>query len=165
MKAKYSSVAATHFGLAIDMYCHFTSPIRRYPDLTVHRIIKSVLHGNLDFTDNFEYIAKHSTETEAQAVIAEREIGDLYKVVYLSDKIGEIFEGIINSVTSFGFFVELDNTCEGLVPISTLDGYFEFDENSFRLYCGRKSYKLGDKVEVVIVKTDIITRRIDMRLV
>ncbi|MCL2518695.1 MAG: ribonuclease R [Oscillospiraceae bacterium] len=168
MKAKYSAVAAPHFGLAIDMYCHFTSPIRRYPDLIIHRIIKAVLHGDIDAMEQLaaftETAAKQSTDTEVQAVIAEREIEDLYKTAYMSGKVGEIFEGIISSVTSFGFFVELENTCEGLIPISSLDGYFEFDENSLRLYCGRKSYNLGDKVEVVIEKTNIITRRIDMRL-
>lgn len=170
MKARYSAVASPHFGLGIEMYCHFTSPIRRYPDLVVHRIVKLVLHGLADETTINEYTqftelaAKQSTDTEIKAVQAERDIEDLYKAIYMSDKIGQKFEGVISSVTSFGFFVELDNTCEGLVPLSSLNGYFEFDEISLRLYCGYRSYSLGNHVEVVIDKVDIITRRIDMRL-
>ena len=170
MKARYSAVVSPHFGLSIDMYCHFTSPIRRYPDLIVHRIVKLILHGQADeetineYTNFTEIAAKQATDTEVKAVMAERDIEDLYKCVYMSDKVGQKFEGVISSVTSFGFFAELDNTCEGLVPISSLNGYFEFDSNTLRLYCGYRSYNLGDIVEVIIDKVDIISRRIDMRL-
>jgi ribonuclease R len=170
MKARYSAVVTPHFGLAIDMYCHFTSPIRRYPDLIVHRIVKLILHGEADedtinqYTQFTEIAAKQSTDTEVKAVMAERDIEDLYKCVYMSDKVGETFTGIISSVTSFGFFVELDNTCEGLVPVSSLKGYFEFDSDSLRLYCGYRSYNLGDIVEVTVEKVDIIRRRVDMVL-
>ena len=170
MKAHYSAVVSPHFGLAIDMYCHFTSPIRRYPDLIVHRIVKLILHGQADentineYTQFTEIAAKQSSDTEVKAVMAERDIEDLYKCVYMSDKVGEVFTGIISSVMAFGFFVELDNTCEGLVPVSSLKGYFEFDDASLRLYCGYRSYNLSDSVEVVIDKVDIIRRRIDMSL-
>ena len=171
MKANYSAAASPHFGLAIDKYCHFTSPIRRYPDLIVHRIIKTILHGGADeetVNDYFEFTelaAKQASDAEMRAARAERDIEDLYKAVYMSDKIGETFEGVITSVLSFGLFVELDNTCEGFVPVSSLDGYFEFDENNLRLYCGYRSYALGENVDVRIEKADIITRRIEMRLV
>jgi len=170
MKARYSAVSSPHFGLSIDMYCHFTSPIRRYPDLIVHRIVKLILHGLAneetinEYTQFTELAAKQATDTETKATMAERDIEDLYKCVYMSDKVGQKFEGVISSVNSFGFFVELENTCEGLVPVASLSGYFEFDDSALRLYCGYRSYNLGDVVEVIIDKVDIITRRIDMKL-
>lgn len=170
MKAKYSSVCSPHFGLAIEKYCHFTSPIRRYPDLATHRIIKKVLHGELDHNKVSKYMAFAtqaaitSSENEIKAQMAERDIEDLYKTVYMLDYIGETFKGIITSVTSFGFFVELDNTCEGLVPISSLDGYYDYNERSFTLSNGTNVYALGMEVEVVIEDVDIITRKTDMRL-
>lgn len=168
MKAKYSSNASPHFGLSIDKYCHFTSPIRRYPDLATHRIVKAVLHGEAkeayyntlaEFADR---AAVRSTENELKAIEAEREIEDLYKTIYMRDHIGEIFDGIISSVTPFGFFVELLNTCEGLVPISSLDGYFNYDERQMTLSCGYTVYTLGKKVSVRIESADINTRRVEM---
>ncbi len=170
MKARYSSVCSSHFGLAIEKYCHFTSPIRRYPDLATHRIIKKVLKGEIDRTNIGKYTAFatqaaiNSSENEIKAQMAERDIEDLYKSVYMLNYIGQTFKGIITSVTSFGFFVELDNTCEGLVPISSLDGYFDFDERSYTLSNGFEKYSLGMEVEVVIEDVDIITRKTDMRL-
>ncbi|MBO5648352.1 MAG: VacB/RNase II family 3'-5' exoribonuclease, partial [Clostridia bacterium] len=133
-KARYSRVQNPHFGLAAECYCHFTSPIRRYPDLCVHRFVKAILHGELDAhsaqkTEVFaEKAALQSTECEIRAMMAERSIEDLYKVLYLEDKIGEEFVGTVSSVASFGFFVALDNTCEGLVPIGDLDGFYTYDE-------------------------------------
>ena len=169
-KARYSRVQGVHFGLATEFYCHFTSPIRRYPDLCVHRFVKAILHGEIDAasvhkTDAFaEKAALQSTECEIRAMTAERDIEDLYKVLYLEDKIGMIFDGIISSVTSFGFFVELENTCEGLVPIGTLDGYYTFDEQRLTLFCGERQYKLGQRVRVEIVSADRISRKVDMAL-
>lgn len=171
MKARYSSVCIPHFGLAIEKYCHFTSPIRRYPDLSVHRIIKTVLHGEangdmIDILARFaDKSAAHSSEAEVKAVTAERAIDDLYRTVFMMNKIGEIFEGVISSVTPFGLFVELDNTCEGLIPIQSLNGYFEYNEESMTLSCGYTTYSLGQRVCVEIVDCDIISRRIEMDLI
>ena len=171
MKAKYSSNCQGHFGLAIEKYCHFTSPIRRYPDLSVHRIVKKILHGEINDKNVAKYTAFAtqsaimSSENELKAQQAERDIEDLYKSVYMMDYIGETFKGVIISVTNFGFFVELENTCEGLVPVSSLDGYYEFDESTFTLYNGDNKFSLGMEVEVVIEDVDIITRKTDMRLV
>ena len=170
MKAKYSSANQAHFGLAIEKYCHFTSPIRRYPDLAVHRIVKAVLNGKINNDNIGKYAsfatraAVESSENEVKAQMAERDIEDLYKAVYMTNYIGESFKGVITSVTSFGFFVELENTCEGLVAIGSLDGFFEYDEKSYSLSCGTERYCIGMEVEVVIENVDIITRKTDMRL-
>ncbi len=171
MKAKYSPVAEGHFGLGCDLYCHFTSPIRRYPDLAVHRIIKAALHGeigaeNLEGYEAFAAdAAEMSTENELRALNAERDIEDLYKVLYMSDKIGEKFEGIISSVTGFGFFVELANTCEGLVRIDTFRGWYEFDEKTRRLIGeGGRMFCLGNRVRVRVEDCDIITRKVEFSL-
>lgn len=171
MKAKYSSSCTPHFGLAIEKYCHFTSPIRRYPDLATHRIIKQVLNGGITeknigrYTAFATQAAINSGENEVKAQMAERDIEDLYKAVYMTDFIGEEFRGVITSVTSFGFFVELENTCEGLVPIGSLDGYYDYDERSYTLSRGNSKYTLGMEVDVIIEDVDIITRKIDMKIV
>ncbi|MEE0970043.1 MAG: VacB/RNase II family 3'-5' exoribonuclease, partial [Clostridia bacterium] len=168
MKAKYSATASPHFGLAIDLYCHFTSPIRRYPDLSVHRIVKHMLNGEavgerLTRLSSFAgESAARSSENELKALAAERDIDDLYKAIFMSDKVGEIFEGVISSVTSFGLFVQLPNTIEGLVPIDSLEGDFRFDEKHFVLSRGRLSYRLGQSVKVRITAADIPTRKISM---
>lgn len=171
MKAKYSSVAAPHFGLAIDKYCHFTSPIRRYPDLATHRIVKAVLRGDAKgaylntLTEFAGRAATLSTENEMKAIGAEREIEDLYKTLYMLNHVGEMFDGIITSVAPFGLFVELPNTCEGLVPIATLDGYFNYNAEQMTLSCGYTVYNLGKKVRVMIESADVISRRVSMRIV
>ncbi len=171
MKAKYSSNCTAHFGLAIDKYCHFTSPIRRYPDLATHRIIKKVLRNEITKKNIGKYTAFatqaaiSSSENELKAQMAERDIEDLYKSVYMMNYIGETFKGVITSVTSFGFFVELENTCEGLVPISSLDGYYDFDERNYTLSNGFDRFSLGMEVEVIIEDVDIITRKTDMRII
>ena len=169
-KARYSRTQGIHFGLATEFYCHFTSPIRRYPDLCVHRFVKDILHGKTDEhavhkADVFaEKAALQSTECEIRAMTAERDIEDLYKVLYLEDKVGGVYDGIISSVTSFGFFVELDNLCEGLVPIGTLNGFFNYDEKNLTLTCGHVQYKLGQRVRVEITSADRISRKVDMAL-
>lgn len=171
MKARYSSLCSPHFGLAIEKYCHFTSPIRRYPDLSVHRIIKCLIRGEMDYSkvEHFAAFASRSaeasSENEIRATAAERDIEDLYRVIYMSKRIGEVYRGTISSVTSFGLFVELENTCEGLVPISSLDGYFEYNERAMTLSCGYTVYALGKQVDVRIVDADIISRKIDMEIV
>jgi ribonuclease R len=136
----------------------------------VHRFVKAILHGEIGAasihkSDAFaEKAALQSTECEIRAMTAERDIEDLYKVLYLEDKVGMIFDGIISSVASFGFFVELDNTCEGLVPISSLDGFYTYDEKNLTLSCGYKQYKLGQRVRVEVTGADRITRKVDMAL-
>ncbi len=170
MKAKYSSGCQGHFGLGMDKYCHFTSPIRRYPDLAVHRIVKKVLKNEITKDNIGKYTAFatkaaiESSENEVKAQMAERDIEDLYKSVYMTKFVGETFKGVITSVTGFGFFVELENTCEGLVPISTLNGYYEFDERSLSLVCGNSKYTLGMEIDVIIDDVDIITRKVSMIL-
>ena len=171
MKAKYSAQPSPHFGLAIDLYCHFTSPIRRYPDLTVHRIVKAMLRGEAvgeKLTRLISFAgesAARSSENELKALAAEREIDDLYKTIFMSDKVGEEFDGVISSVTSFGLFIQLPNTIEGLVPIETMDGRFTFDEKHFTLSYGRTAYCLGQSVRVRVTSADIPSRRISMELV
>lgn len=170
MKAKYSATCEAHFGLATENYCHFTSPIRRYPDLSVHRIIKSVLSGNIDehtiakFEKFATESAKKSSENELMAISAEREIDDLYKCVYMADRIGKTFSATICSVTSFGFFARTENLCEGLVPIEYLGRNFFFDEKNYTLSCGNEAYSLGQSVEIRVEEADIVTRRVTFSL-
>lgn len=166
MKAKYSSVPKAHFGLATDLYCHFTSPIRRYPDLTVHRIIKALLKGKIDeksvkkYEDFATLSAQLSTENEIKAVNAERDIDDLYKCVYMEDRIGMEFDAVICSVTAFGFFARTENLCDGLIPIETLDRGFLFDKENLILQNGKTTFRLGQKVRVRVDHCDITARRI-----
>ena len=169
MRAKYSPECVGHFGLAAKYYCHFTSPIRRYPDLQIHRIIKEFINGKIDddrskkLTALVDYAARQSSETENIATEAEREVDDLKKAEYMLDRIGEEFEGIVSSVTSFGMFVELPNTIEGLIHITALDDdYYIYDENHLFLMGERskKIYRLGDFVKVRCSKVDIPNREI-----
>ncbi|SFC94813.1 ribonuclease R [Clostridium uliginosum] len=169
MQARYAPECTGHFGLAAEYYCHFTSPIRRYPDLQIHRIIKEHLNGELDegrskkLISIVDYAAKQSSERERVAQEAEREVDDLKKAEYMQDRIGEEFDGIISSVTSFGIFVELPNTIEGLVHITDLDDdYYIFDEAHLCLIGERtkKTYKLGAEVKVKCVKVDIDNREV-----
>ena len=174
MQARYSPECAGHFGLAADYYCHFTSPIRRYPDLQIHRIIKEYL--NKELTENrskklvsiVDSAAKQSSEMERVAQEAEREADDLKKAEYMKDRIGEIFEGMISSVTGFGAFVELPNTIEGLVHITSFrDDYYIYDEDRLILIGERnkKIYRLGDKLKVLCSKVDILSREIYFEIV
>ncbi len=171
MKAKYSAVPKIHYGLATELYCHFTSPIRRYPDLSVHRILKSVLDGSINgdkvtrLAKFAERSAKESSENELRALYAERGIDDLYKTVYMADRIGAELDGVICSVTSFGFFVRTDDMCEGLVPLSSLDGDFVFDEANFVLASRDRIFRLGQRVTVSVYEADIISRKITFSLV
>lgn len=174
MQARYSPECAGHFGLAADYYCHFTSPIRRYPDLQIHRIIKEYL--NKELTENrskklvsiVDSAAKQSSEMERVAQEAERDVDDLKKAEYMKDRIGEIFEGMISSVTGFGAFVELPNTIEGLVHITSFrDDYYIYDEDRLILIGERnkKIYRLGDKLKVLCSKVDILSREIYFEIV
>ncbi len=171
MKARYSSVQKSHFGLNTEFYCHFTSPIRRYPDLTVHRILKSFLNGKIteNTIEKYEKLATVSgdlsSENEIKAVHAEREIDELYKCVYMADRIDEEFDAIISSVTSFGFFARTENLCEGLVPIDTLGNGFYYDKDNYMLSRGTVSYRLGMPVKIRVTDVDIALRQINFELV
>lgn len=169
-QAKYMPVCTGHFGLAAKYYTHFTSPIRRYPDLQIHRIIKENLHGGLTEKRIAHYdkiltgVTVQCSANERRAEEAERETIKLKKCEYMSRRIGEIFEGVISGVTTWGFYVELPNTVEGLVHVNELHGdYYVFDEEHMELRgeMGGKSYKLGQKICVEVAGTDRLTRTID----
>ena len=158
-KAEYSEVLSPHFGLGISTYCHFTSPIRRLSDLATHRIIHRVLfegRGAKTMSSYAKRAARAATECELRALTAERRITDLYKVIYMSLRVGEEFSAMVTSVTSFGMFVEPENTCEGLIPISEMPGYFIFDERNLAIRDGQKVYHLGDVVRVRLEEADIV---------
>jgi ribonuclease R len=174
MQAKYSPECVGHFGLAAKYYCHFTSPIRRYPDLQIHRIIKEQLNGKIDekragrLSNIVEVASKQSSEMERLAQEAEREVDDLKKAEYMQERIGEEFSGIISSVTSFGLFAELPNTIEGLIHITALDDdYYIYDEAHLCLIGERtkKVYRLGDEVKVRCTRVDIDNREVYFDLV
>lgn len=169
-KARYSDEHTWHFGLAANYYSHFTSPIRRYPDLIIHRIMKEYIHGKFDERRNEHYssilpdITKHCSERERNAEEAERDYEELKKAEYMQEHVGETFAGIVSSITSFGMFVELDNSVEGLVRLSSMDDdYYVYDEKLQVLIGERtgKVYRIGDTVEVVVTKADPKTRQID----
>ncbi len=167
-KAKYSPNDIGHFGLSFDHYCHFTSPIRRYPDLAVHRILKTVIADYEragKYAGVVEEVSEVSSRQERVADDVERKIDDLYKCAYMRDYIGEEFEGIISGVTSFGVFVELENSAEGLIRLENLPaGSYYFDEQRFCLFSEKAQYKLGDKIKIVVANCDILTREIDFVL-
>ncbi len=174
MQAKYSTECLGHYGLACKYYCHFTSPIRRYPDLQIHRIIKDYLRDRMTdekikhYKDILEEVAKHSSDTERRAEEAERETDKLKKAQFMESHIGEVFEGVISGVTGWGMFVELPNTCEGMIPASTIeDDFYVFDEDSYSLVGERtgKTYTLGETVKVRVFDTDRLSKTIDFRLV
>lgn len=169
-QAKYMPVCTGHFGLAAKYYTHFTSPIRRYPDLQIHRIIKENLRGGLTEKRIAHYdkiltgVTVQCSASERRAEEAERETIKLKKCEYMSRRIGESFEGVISGVTTWGFYVELPNTVEGLVHVSELHGdYYVFDEERMELRgeMSGRSFKLGQKIRVVVTGTDRLTRTID----
>ena len=167
-KAKYSDKRQRHFGLSLDYYCHFTSPIRRLSDLATHRIIhKTLIEGKrADGYAKYAYrAASAATEAELRAVGAERKIENLYKVIYMSDKVGEIFDAVITSVTSFGFFAELENTAEGLVPIEELYGFFTFDEKNLTIRSRDTVYRIGQTLRVRLEEADIIRGKLRFSVV
>lgn len=163
-QARYSPECIGHFGLAAKYYCHFTSPIRRYPDLIIHRIIKESLYGVIDenrfkeLEKAVEYAATQSSDMERLAMEAEREVDDLKKAEYMSERIGEEYEGIVSSVTNFGMFIQLPNTIEGLVHITNIDDdYYVYDEVHLCLIGERTKhkYRLGDVVKVRVAEVDM----------
>ena len=165
MKAVYSPENVGHFGLASDCYCHFTSPIRRYPDLCIHRIIKeSILSPEKTREKYKKFVVEASTQSSARersAAEAERDVDALYTVAYMQDKIGEEYDAVISGVTSFGVFVELANTVEGLIPLETLpDDSYEFIETRFLLRGTKNSFHLGERLHVKVSGVDWGTRRV-----
>lgn len=169
-RARYTSSSDGHFGLATKYYCHFTSPIRRYPDLQIHRIIKENLRGGLSEKRYSHYskilpdIAWQASTTERRADEAEREVDKLKKVEYMSDHIGETFEGVISGITNWGLYVELPNTVEGMVRVSEMqDDYYIYDEEHYAMIGEhtRKTYKLGEKVLVEVMAADKLLRTIE----
>lgn len=173
-QARYTFRNEGHFGLAANYYCHFTSPIRRYPDLQIHRIIKENINGKLDekrinnLSKKLPDVCLKCSNRERVADDAERETCLVKKVEYMEDKIGQIFEGVISSVTSWGIYVELPNTVEGMVSPKTIeDDYYYYDEKNMQ-YFGEKTgkrYSLGDIVKVKLVSTNIYERTIDFKFI
>lgn len=172
-QAKYSVECTGHFGLACQYYCHFTSPIRRYPDLQIHRIIKEQLRGRLKeeriahYRNILPEVAKHSSEMERRADEAERETDKLKKVEYMEERLGEIYEGVISGVTKWGIYVELPNTVEGMIHISKLPGdYYIFAEDTGEIVGGDtgRTFKIGMPVTVRVAACDRVMRTIDFDL-
>ena len=168
MKAKYSEECLGHYGLAMYYYCHFTSPIRRYPDLITHRIIKRVLlhPENLEndinhFNTILPEIASANSKSERLAIECERSVDDMLYAWYMENNLECVFDGIITSMPSFGIFVTLENGVEGLVALDNMLGYFEYNSSNMSFSNGKKTYKLGDKVKVVCIGADKKRRRVD----
>ena len=167
-KAKYSEVKMGHFGLGLEDYCHFTSPIRRLSDLATHRIIRRVLFDGKRaelYNSYAKRAAAAATEGELRAVSAERRIEDLYKVLFMADRVGESFEATVSSITSFGMFCTLDNTCEGLIPISELDGVFTFDERNLTLRSRHKTYRIADRITVCLEEANVVRGKLHFSVV
>ena len=174
-KAVYSKTNIGHFGLASKNYTHFTSPIRRFPDLTVHRLLKKYLIekdysiSTINYLENsLVEIADHSSERELASTNAERDVNDMKMAEYMESHIGGEYDGIISSVTSFGFFVELPNLVEGLVHISTIKGdYYEYVPELLSLIgkSTKKTYRIGDKIKVKVINASKETAQIDFEIV
>lgn len=173
-QAKYTTVCSGHFGLAANYYCHFTSPIRRYPDLQIHRIIKENLHGGINekrikhYNSILPGIAEQCSINERRADEAERDTDKLKMTEYMSQHIGEVYEGVVSGITNWGMYVELPNTIEGMVRITSIeDDYYYYDEEKYELVgeASQRKFKLGQKVKVEVVKTDKLLRQIDFELV
>ena len=172
-QAKYTVDCTGHFGLACRYYCHFTSPIRRYPDLQIHRIIKEQLRGRLKenriehYEKKLPEVASHSSKMERRAEEAERETDKLKKAQYMEERIGEEYEGVISGITQWGIYVELPNTVEGLIHVSALSGdYFYYDESTYEMV-GKdtgKTFKLGERITVQVKSVDMFMRTVDFTI-
>ena len=173
--AKYESENRGHFGIASKCYCHFTSPIRRYPDLFIHRVISSYLKHDYNINEELRKkyeieavkYAESSSEREKIAQKVERDAEDIKKAEYMQDKIGEVYDGVVSSVTPFGMFVELDNTVEGLIRFENMGNeYFIYDDERKTLMGEntKRVYKIGDEVKIEVINADKLTRKIDFKL-
>ena len=169
-KARYSEENLGHFGLASECYCHFTSPIRRYPDLFVHRVLKCIIHDNLTYAvEKFAPIARQAaidtSERERRADTVERDVDDLYKIAYMQERIGETYDAVVSGVIESGIFCELANTIEGMVRLESLpDDRYEYYPEKFLLKGKRHSFRIGDPVKIVVAGCDMGTRRIQFTL-
>jgi ribonuclease R len=172
-RARYEEYLAPHFGLASEAYCHFTSPIRRYPDLIVHRLLRAQLAGALDrpptssMVPELGWLAEHSSVMEREAEAAENDSVKVKLVQLMGAHLGEEFDGIITSAMSFGVFVQLENTAEGLVHVQTMtDDYYRLDAERFMLWGENRglTYRLGQKVRVRVIDVSVSERRIDFEL-
>ncbi|MCD8286233.1 MAG: RNB domain-containing ribonuclease, partial [Clostridia bacterium] len=163
-KARYCEENLGHFGLASQMYCHFTSPIRRYPDLFVHRAVKGCLHNARKELDKLRETAHDAgidcSSKERNADEAERAVDTLYKIAFIQDKVGRQYDAVISGVSKQGVYAVLNNTVEGLIPIESLEGTYEYIPEKFTLSGRLKSYTLGQKIRIEVVDTDAVTRRI-----
>ena len=172
MKAKYSEECIGHYGLALRYYCHFTSPIRRYPDLMTHRLIKKLLlHPKKTFDDDYmkymlslHEICVKSSEQERKAIECEREVNDMLMAEYMTSHIGESYLGVINSITQFGMFITLDSGIEGLVHISNMNGFFVYDNKNMTLSSYKRKYTVGDRVKIVVIGASKKDRSVDFIL-
>jgi ribonuclease R len=173
-KAIYLPQNLGHYGLASQCYTHFTSPIRRYPDTTVHRLLRTYLFKkdmSRETINRWEqklvYIADHSSERERASVDCEREVDDMKMAEYMESHIGEQFEGMVSTVTNFGLFVQLDNLIEGLVHITDLNGFYNYDEVSQTLRAEKNDdkYTLGDRVLVEVIRASKEERAVDFRII
>ncbi|MCL2699975.1 MAG: RNB domain-containing ribonuclease, partial [Defluviitaleaceae bacterium] len=172
-QARYTSQSLGHFGLASKYYCHFTSPIRRYPDLQIHRIIKEHLSGKIDeerideLNTRMPEVCDHCSKAERAAETAERDVTHMKKAQFMSDKVGRVFSGIISGMHSRGIYVELPNTVEGMIHMRDLKGdRFVFDKNRMcvRGELTKKVYNIGDRVKVKVAKVNVQAREIDFEL-
>jgi ribonuclease R len=169
-QARYTTEDLGHFGLAVSHYCHFTSPIRRYPDLQIHRIIKDNINGRLDDNRQSHYyhilpeVATQSSVTERRADEAEREVEKMKKAEYMSKRVGQRYEGVVSGITNWGMYVELPNTCEGLIRLQDLDDdYYIFDETSYTL-TGEDTghvFRLGDRLSIIVKDVDFLSKTVN----
>ncbi|HNP98791.1 MAG TPA: RNB domain-containing ribonuclease, partial [Bacteroidia bacterium] len=169
-KAIYTTENIGHYGLAFDFYTHFTSPIRRYPDMMVHRLLESYLNNKNEVDrEQLEEQCKHSTQMEIKASEAERASIKYKQVEFLQDKIGEVYDGLISGVTEWGLFVEIiENKCEGMVRLRDLDDdFYEFDDTNYCVIGARtkKRYTMGDNVRVQVMRCDLIRKQIDFKMI
>jgi ribonuclease R len=167
-KAAYSTRNIGHYGLSFEYYTHFTSPIRRYPDVMVHRLLEKYLAGGRSAeAAKYEDMCRHSSDMETRAASAERSSIKYKQVEFMQDHIGEVYKGVISGVTDFGLFVELENKIEGMIPISEIDDdYYLFDEENY-LIKGRHTgrvFQLGDDVSIKIWRTNLEKKQLDFRL-
>ena len=172
-QARYTTACEGHFGLAMKYYCHFTSPIRRYPDLQIHRIIKENLHGQMKEKRMDHYrrilpeVAEQTSALERRAEEAEREVDKMKKAEYMEQFVGESFEGVISGLTTWGMYVELPNTIEGMVRVADIPGdYYYYDEDLHRMVGERtgKVFKLGETIRILVAGVDKLTRTVDFVL-
>ena len=168
-KARYSTFNIGHYGLAFEFYTHFTSPIRRYPDLMVHRLLTRYLAGGRTVQQaKYEDMCEHCSEMEQTAASAERSSIKYKQVEFMSERLGQVFDGTISSITEWGIYVEInENKCEGLVPMRDLgEDCFDFDEKNYRLV-GRKrhkTYSLGDPVKIKVARANLEKKQLDFTL-